>query len=121
VETVQELPLAVGELVEHLIPTFDSEGLGGPVEELAVTELVLDLRRVRELALQTRGLPDERPFEVRPHDLGVRVELDHPGRGLAVLLGHVVFRAELPRSGAFLDCFEVHRSIIVLHARPDRP
>ncbi len=103
VEAVQELALALGELVEHLVAGLHAEQLGGPVEQLAVADLVLDLRAERELAVERRRLADERALEVGAHDLRVRVELDHPRRRLAVLLRHVVLRAERPGPGALLD------------------
>ena len=80
-----------------------AEVLDDAVDELRVADLVLDLRRERELALQRRRAEDPVALGEHAHELRVRVHLDELDEPLAVLVGHPVVGLDLP---AGLDVLE---------------
>jgi hypothetical protein len=73
------------------------------VDELRVADLVLDLRRERELPLQRRRAEDPVALRENAHELGVPVHLDELHELRAVLVGHPVARLDL---AAGLDVVE---------------
>ena len=93
-EHVVELRPAVHQVVEHLV-TGLPQVLGDAVEDLAVPDLVLDLRRQGQLAFEGRGPRDPGPLGERAHDFGVRVHLDELERRLPVLVRHPVASLDL--------------------------
>ncbi len=98
VEDVVELGLAGQQVGEHVLAGL-AQVLGHPVQELGVADLVLDLGREGQLALEGRGPQDPLPLGQHAHQLGVGVHLDEPADGPAVLLGHPVGRLHLATRG----------------------
>ncbi len=102
VEDVVELRLARDEVVEAGAARL-AEVLDDAVDELRVPDLVLDLRRERELPLQRRRAEDPVALGQDAHELRVAVHLDELDEPCAVLVGHPVGRLDLP---ARLDVLE---------------
>src|SRR5215210_885403 len=102
VEDVVELRPARDEVVEAGAARLP-EVLDDAVDELAVADLVLDLRRQCELPLQRRRAQDPVPLREHPHQLGVPVHLDELDQPGAVLGRHPVVRLDEP---AGLDIVE---------------
>src|SRR3954452_4046464 len=102
VEDVVELRLAREQVGEHLVPRL-TEVLGDAVDQLRVADLVLHLRRQRQLSLQRRRLEDPLALREHAHQLRVRMHLDELDQLLPVLLRQPVRRLDLP---AGLDVLE---------------
>ncbi len=105
-----ELRLAGDEIVETRAAGLP-EVLDDAVDQLRVADLVLDLRRERELALQRGGAEDPVAFREHAHELRVAVHLDELDELRAVLLGHPVGRLHLAARLHVLEellCFRVH-------------
>ena len=94
VEDVVELRLPGEQVLDHRLARL-AEVLGDPVQELRVTDLVLDLGRQGELPAQRRRAQDPVALGEDAHQLGVGVHLDEPEHGAPVLVGHPVGRLDL--------------------------
>ncbi len=101
-EDVVELRLARDEIGEHVGARL-AEVLGDAVDELRVTDLVLHLRRQRELALERRRAEDPLALGQDAHKLRVAVHLDELDELRPVVVGHPVGRLDL---AAGLDVLE---------------
>ena len=91
---VVELRPPRDQVVEHLLARL-AEILGYAVDQLGVADLVLHLRRERELPLQRRRLEDPLALGQHAHQLAVRVHLDELDELLPVLLRQPVRRLGL--------------------------
>ena len=89
VEDVVELRLAGDQIVETL-RTRLAEILDDAVDQLAVADLVLDLRRQGELALQRRRAQDPVALREHAHQLRISVHLDELDQPGAVLIRHPI-------------------------------
>jgi ABC-type uncharacterized transport system YnjBCD ATPase subunit len=94
VEDVVELALAGGQVGEALLARL-AEILDDAVDQLRVADLVLHLRRQRELPLQRRRAEDPLALGQDAHQLRVAVHLDELDQPRAVLVGHPVARLDL--------------------------
>src|SRR5947209_8773018 len=93
-EDVVELRLSVDEVGEAALARLP-EVLDDAVDELRVPDLVLHLRRQRELALERRRAEDPLALGEDAHELGVRVHLDELDEKPAVLVRQPVGRLYL--------------------------
>ena len=84
-----ELRLARDEIVEAGAPRL-AEVLDDAIDELRMADLVLDLRRERELPLQRRRAEDPVPLGQHAHQLGVAVHLDELDELRAIFVRHPV-------------------------------
>jgi hypothetical protein len=101
-EDVVELRLPIDEVGEALLARL-AEILDDAVDELRVPDLVLHLRRQRELALERGSTEDPLALGQDAHELGVAVHLDELDQLLPIVLRHPVGRLDL---SAGLDVFE---------------
>ena len=93
-EDVVELRLAREQVVEHRLTRL-AEVLGDPVQQLGVTDLVLDLGGQGQLAAQGGGAEDPLALGEHAHQLAVGVhlhELEHCG---TIVIRHPVVRLDL--------------------------
>ena len=90
------------EVVEALLARL-AEILDDAVDQLRVADLVLHLRRQRELALQRRRAEDPLALGEDAHQLGVAVHLDELDELRPVVVGHPVGGLDL---AAGLDVLE---------------
>ena len=109
-----ELRLAGQQVLEHRLARL-AEIFRHPVEKLGVADLVLDLRRQRQLSAERRRPHD--PFALREdtHQLAVGVHLDEAEDALAVFVGHPVGRLDLAAGEDVL--LEVAEALIVGQVR----
>ena len=97
-----ELRLAGDQVVETLLARL-AEVLDDAVDQLRVADLVLHLRRQRELPLQRRRAQDPLALGEHAHQLRVAVHLDELDQLGPVVVGHPVGRLDL---SAGLDVLE---------------
>ena len=105
--------LAGDQVGEHLVARL-AEVLGDAVDELRVADLVLHLRRQRQLALERRRAEDPLPLGQHAHQLGVAVHLDELDELLPVLVRQPVRRLDLTavlHVRQELLCARVHSSL----------
>ena len=107
-----ELGLARDQVIEALLARLP-EILDDAVDQLCVADLVLHLRRERELALQRRRAQDPFALGQHAHQLRVSVHLDELAQSGPVLVGHPVVGLDL---AAGLHVFE--ESLLLL-CHPD--
>ena len=105
--------LPVDEVGEALLARL-AEILDDAVDELRVADLVLHLRRQRELALERRGAEDPLALGQDAHELGVAVHLDELDQLRPVVVRHPVGRLDL---AAGLDVLE-KCLLIAVESRP---
>ena len=108
-EDVVELRLAVDEVCEAALARL-AEVLDDAVDELRVPDLVLHLRRQRELALERRRAEDPLALGQDAHELGVAVHLDELHELRPVVVRHPVAGLHL---AAALDVLE--KGLLVAH------
>ncbi len=94
-----ELRPAAHQIDEHGLATL-AEVLGHSIEQLRVTDLVLDLGGEGHLPLEARREGEAFALGKGSHDLGVRVHLDELQDTAPVVVGHPVLGLDL---AALLD------------------
>ena len=93
-EDVVEFRLPVDEIGEAALARL-AEILDDAVDELRVPDLVLHLRRQRELALERRRTEDPLALGQDAHELGIAVHLDELHELRPVVVRHPVGRLHL--------------------------
>ena len=117
-EDVVELRLARDEVGETLLARL-AEILDDAVDELSVADLVLHLRRQRELALERRSAQDPLALGQDAHELGVAVHLDELDQLRPVVVGHPVGRLDLAAGLDVLEkCLLILGNLDRCHAAP---
>ena len=89
-----ELRLAGQQVVEHRLARL-AQVLGDSVQQLGMTDLVLDLGREGQLPAQRRRAHDPFALGQDAHELAVGVHLDEAQDARPVLVGHPVVRLDL--------------------------
>src|SRR5262249_19066069 len=118
VKDVVELRLSVDEVGEALLPWL-AEVLDDAVDELCMPDLVLHLRRQRELALERRGTEDPLALGQDAHEPGLAVNLDDLDQLRPVVLRHPVGRLDLAAPLDVLEkCLLVTWNLDRCHAAP---